>query len=175
MAVIGVLPLTYYKLVHGIEETKALSNLFQEYSLPKNKHLAKSFINSFSEALSIREKLHICMRDCENIICKIKRQNTKSDKTYRDILFSGQVIYEPIKEHINIYCVTSFQEHNEEKGRVKKVCGPILQYWPFENDWVKLDSYCKNINMESSDLFKKQVKWSTSNCTFDHSSMKYLC
>ena len=113
---------------HEIDETKVINHLIAKFQLVKNKKTAYQFINSFIEALSIKEEKYFSLQECENILCKVLRQESLSDKKWSNILFLRLGLFEPKDDCIFMYLITHDKDNGGQIHVEQRLEGSRLKY-----------------------------------------------
>lgn len=179
MAMLGTLPLWYVEYYHGLHTCKGIKKLVQKFNLGATQQNIQTFMKSFQQALSIKEDRLLSIRECENIVCKVYRKdNIKSNDTkWKDVVFYGQILFEPYIDHIVIHRAHIKHDINvyQNSSKDKLLSGPILQYWPFGDKWITLNTFCEQVTIDSFNDFQNNTSFSINVKEYTHPSKKYLC
>ena len=127
MAIIGVLPLWYIEFYHGVHLTDGMKHIVEKFGVSKGIASTQSFMNSFAHALSSKFERKFSMRECENIICKVLREDKNTVDIWRDIVYLNQAIFEPYDDNIIIHRVIYDKENGLKRNEEKKLNGPLLK------------------------------------------------
>ena len=72
-------------------------------------------------------------------------------------MYENQGIFEAYDDHIVIHMADKDNSQNNIEGGFLRV--PLLEYWPFQNKWIDVSFYLKDLNIKGFEDYQKQIKW----------------
>eukprot|EP00978_Attheya_sp_CCMP212_P014407 scaffold36669_cov47-Attheya_sp.AAC.1 len=145
LSIMGMCPLWYYYECPINAKPRAIQFLIDNYDVPKGKGSSSILLASLCEALKKAYGRFVCVREGENIVCKVYRMRpgSTSDKTYCDIVYEGQCIFEVTEECIII--------HFSATHKIKHH-GQLLTNWACDGKMMSMSELLDQFDFDAVDF-----------------------